>query len=179
MNHLVRAQGSRGCVNACRCVLGVLARIACVSVRVHTHRVVEAMGGNGGGGRRGKEKPISQTQNSALTGAPAAHSSWTRGAGSQGGTQRREMTRSEFCLDERKFFAQGNSPPGVCPPLWRDWDSGEPSGLLQTQFELEINVGWVSFFFFLFAFLTPRDAKPLQQVIMMLSNQDFRLLSCD
>lgn len=56
MNHLVRAQGSRGCVNACRCVLGVLARIACVSVRVHTHTGsgVEAMGGNGGWGAEGE-----------------------------------------------------------------------------------------------------------------------------
>lgn len=33
-------------------------------------------------------------------------------------------------------------PPGVCPPLWVTGNSREPSDPLQTQFALEINVGF-------------------------------------
>lgn len=105
-----------GCVNACRCVLGVRVRIACVSVCVHTHGSW-GRGDGRGQGRRGEGEAQLTDAEFCFDWSPAAHSSWTRGAGSRVGSERREMTRSEFCLDERKFFAQGNSPPGVCPPL--------------------------------------------------------------
>lgn len=55
------------------------------------------------------------------------------GAGSRVGSERGEMTVSGFCLDERKFFGQGNSPPWGVPPLWVTGNSGEPSHPLQTN----------------------------------------------
>lgn len=110
---------------------------------------VEAVEGRGGGGG-GRAAPWPQILRSEI---PlylelAAHSSWMLGAGGGVGSERGEMTVSGFCLDERKFFAQSNSPPGVCPPLWVTGNSSEPSHPLQTQFALEINVGF-SFFFLL------------------------------
>lgn len=111
----------------------------------------------------GEEQPGAPRARILLGPEATLHIPADGGAGQPSGSERGKMTVSGFCLDERKCFAGGNSSPWDAPSSVGDWGLLRPQDPLQTQFALEITVG-----FFFFFFSRPRDAKTLQQVIRML-----------
>lgn len=95
-------------------------------------------------GGRGREKRPDHPRfaNSALTGATFQKDA--RG-GQRVGSERGEWPYLGFVLMRGNSLPKATAPPGVCSPLCVTGNSGEPSDPLQTQFALEISVGF-SFF---------------------------------
>lgn len=72
-----------------------------------------------------------------------------------GGVGKGKWPRLGFVLMRGNSLPKATVPPGVCLPLWVTGNSREPSDPLQTQFALEINVG-----FFLFSLEALRCQDP-------------------
>lgn len=104
--HCVRVRTVCACEHKCACV--------CRHMCLHTWWE-EAVAGKGGGGREKNSPVITDTEFCTSDFRLRLH---IPGAGLRWGLRAGNDHIWCFVLMRGKFFAQGSSPLGVCPPLW-------------------------------------------------------------
>lgn len=90
-------------------------------MRTHACLWVEVMEDRGGGEGE-KSSRCSQIREFCFDWSPGCTFQLDVRGGSRVGSKSGERTVSRFCLDERKFFAQGNNPPWGVPSSVGDWE---------------------------------------------------------